>query len=87
MGSNPIPPTNICSSKSPTQASKACVGNFTFFKGTCVSEKDIFNWQICQENQREVDSYIFPKLDPNGLSQCIYCGGSGKQTAIKTKKE
>ena len=22
-----------------------------------------------------------------GLSQCIYCGGSGKQIGIKTKKE
>lgn len=71
------------------------------------------NWQICQENQRKVDSYTFPKLDPDkikpaptepcqyckgtgykpqlpgyyGLSQCIYCCGSGKQIAIKTKKE
>ncbi len=71
------------------------------------------NWQICQENQRKVDAFTFPKLDPSevkpmptepcsyckgtgykeqppgyyGLSQCIYCCGSGKQIAIKTKKE
>jgi DnaJ-class molecular chaperone len=78
-----------------------------------MSEDNKPNWKICMENQKKVDEYDFPKIDPSkikpiqsepcrscngtgykpqppgyyGLSQCIYCGGSGKQTAIKTKKE